>query len=98
MLESMCRDERLATQSIAGAVLGLIKSSAAFAALCTGVNSPDFGRAVQALMSDPLLRAALPRIVVADAECEDALCRARRFMLNDCFSGASPRTIWSPCA
>ncbi len=103
VLEQLVRDDTIATQSIAGAIIGLCKSSAAFTTLLPlavrkdereqhheplGESAAD---AVRALSADALLTAALPRMIAGDEQLEQVLrFLRRRYTTNE------PMRMWMP--
>lgn len=101
LLEDLCRDESISTQSLAHAVIGLVKHAAGFGmmrnAVASGVDilaSTASGVPLAAtLMSDPLLLAAMPRIVINDPELERVLTQLRRGLLMRLDSEAQAASV-----
>ncbi|HUN69364.1 MAG TPA: class I SAM-dependent methyltransferase, partial [Burkholderiales bacterium] len=86
ILLDLCRDENIATQCLADAVIGLAKSNPMFPRLleaCIAGTDVLAARAseVAALTRDPLLLAVLSGAVANDAELERVLAHIRRCML-----------------
>lgn len=82
VLLELCTDDSIGAESIAGAVLGLVASSDAFRAVADACQRGDdpLGTQVAAsmtVMTDSLLIAILPRIVVHDASIERVLTALR---------------------
>lgn len=86
VLRLLLSDKDVSAQSIAGAVLGLVKSDPAFGKL---LNAARLGgdllettpQEAQALMSDALVLVLLPQIVLRDADVEAVLVALRRAIL-----------------
>ena len=86
ILLDLCRDENIATQCFADAVIGLTKSSAGFPGLLAASMAgrdvlADCISEVSALVREPLLRAILSGAVVNDPDLERVLAHVRRCML-----------------
>jgi SAM-dependent methyltransferase len=86
ILLDLCRDEDIATQCLADAVIGLAKSSPAFPRLLEACIAgrdvlADCRAEVGALVRDPLLQAVLSRAVANDPDLERVLAQIRRCML-----------------
>jgi SAM-dependent methyltransferase len=86
ILLDLCRDENIATQCFADAVIGLTKSSAGFPGLlAASMAGRDVLTAcipeVSALVREPLLPALLSRAVANDPDLERVLTQLRRCML-----------------
>ena len=90
VLLALCVDQTVSTQSIAGAVLGLLCHTADWQQLVLATDadrdpfaavSEDDSHAVYAVMQDPLLLAILPRIVACDPAVERVLTHLRRWIL-----------------
>lgn len=82
VIASLCRDDRISAQDLAAAVIGLLKNMPAFPVLLrtAGTGEDPFGVAfaeVNAFAHEPLLLAALPRMVFPDAEIEQVLTHLR---------------------
>lgn len=97
VLRLLCTDQAIAAQSLAGAVLGLIKGSAAYQSLysCVQRGEQSFDAAwdaLQELTHDELLRTALPRLIVNDWELERVLT-AIRATVQSRFSAISQEFI-----
>ncbi len=83
VLQLLCTDDQIGSQSLAGSVLGLLASEASFlvvqrvvhANLDPFAHAPD---AVASLARDPLLCAALPRIMICDGDIERVFTAIRR--------------------
>ncbi len=86
VLLSLCMDDNVSMHYLNSAIIGLLKDSPGFAALQESarrhedpfVNAPP---AIQSLLHDTLLMAALPRMTIIDAELEQVLTHARRHVL-----------------
>lgn len=83
VIASLCRDDRISAQDLATAVIGLVKNMPAFPVLLrtAGTGEDPFGMAfaeVNAFAHEPLLLAALPRMVFSDAGIEQVLTHLRR--------------------
>ena len=87
VLLALCHDDAIATQTIAGAALGLVQASPAYraieAALAQGGDPCRVApAAVDALAADTLLLAVLPRVLVSDPSIETVLVGLRRALLQ----------------
>ena len=83
ILASLCNDDKISTQEIAPAVIGLIKNTPGFRALLSSAQSgsdPFASSApeVHAFTRDSLLLAALPRTVICDGQMEQVLTHLRK--------------------
>lgn len=92
VLRELLEDPAINAGSVAGSVMGLLRSSAAFGvlhavrtepAIESHLLAPHVRDAAHAMMQDALLVAALPRMLVTDIEVERVLCWLRRFVLAD---------------
>ena len=89
LLEALCRDDGIATQSLAHAVTGLVKHAPAFGQLRNAVAAgadilaPTASGAllVDVLTKNSLLLAAMPRMVVNDPDLERIFTHLRRCLL-----------------
>lgn len=87
VLRLLCTDEAIDAQSLAGAVLGLIRGGAAYQTLhsCVERGEQSFDSALNALHElthDELLLTALPRLIVNDWELERVLTAVRANILS----------------
>jgi tetratricopeptide (TPR) repeat protein/2-polyprenyl-3-methyl-5-hydroxy-6-metoxy-1,4-benzoquinol methylase len=85
VLVSLCQDNNL-FNFIVPSIIGLTHSDTGFQTLLESARRGDhseatLGPAVGAFLSDPLLPAALPRMVITDAALEEALTHLRRRIL-----------------
>ncbi|TAL09576.1 MAG: methyltransferase domain-containing protein [Nitrospirae bacterium] len=83
VIVSLCRDDRVSAQDFGAAMIGLLKNMPAFSTLIRVAQAGDDPFVIasveaQAFMNEPLLLAALSRMVVADAEMEQVLTHLRR--------------------
>lgn len=86
VLLTLCRDDAISAQTLAGAMLGLVKGTPAYATVVAALHRGEdalrvASAAVHELAHDELLLAALPRLVVTDAEMEWVFTRLRRALL-----------------
>jgi SAM-dependent methyltransferase/tetratricopeptide (TPR) repeat protein len=93
VLCQLAADPTIATQSIAGAILGLVCNSDAFRQVRATVERHEdpfetAPHAVRKLLADTLLIAAMPRMLVADAAAEMVLTAVRQHALVRGPSGA----------
>lgn len=87
VLRLLCTDDAISAQSLAPAILGLVKGSSYFQSLLSGVSAGDMlltvaHSAVMELMGDALLVTALPRLVVTDLDVEIVLTKLRGELLT----------------
>ncbi len=86
VLLRLCNDDGISTQRLANVLLAPTVSAPGFASLrASAANDRDpfdeASHAVRALLRDPLLLGALPRLVVADEQLERVLTAIRRSLL-----------------
>jgi len=86
ILLSLCADDNISTQKLVNVVTGLARNSSSFPSLLSVVKigGDPFQEAVKEtddFTHDPLLLAALPRLVICDAEFEQVLTHLRRWIL-----------------
>jgi tetratricopeptide (TPR) repeat protein/2-polyprenyl-3-methyl-5-hydroxy-6-metoxy-1,4-benzoquinol methylase len=86
ILMSLCRDDNIATQDLAPSIIGLVKNARAFPRVLRAARAgkdPFVSAAsdARAFVREPLLLAALPRIVICDGELEQVLTHLRRWIL-----------------
>ena len=89
ILLDLCRDENIATQCLADAVIGLTKNSPQFPGLLeASISGRDLlagdAAALKAFVREPLLPALLARAVANDPELERVLVHLRRCLLFHC--------------
>lgn len=85
-LLSLCRDDNISMQNITTAIGGLVQNAPAFPPLMKAMQAGEdpfvsAAEEVDALMRDPLLLAALPRMVVCDPMLEQVLTHVRRWIV-----------------
>lgn len=100
VLLDMLADPAIDAQHIARAALGLIVSSAEFAALEAWTTAPDeqldeawLAPVLRAFLHLPLVRALFPRAILSDARIERVAMFARRALLAS-ITGQTPATPW----
>lgn len=82
----LCRDEAISAQSLSGAMLGLVKATPTYTTLTAAFHDGAdvlrvASQAVHDLATDELLLAALPRLVVTDADVEWLFTKLRKALL-----------------
>jgi SAM-dependent methyltransferase len=87
VLAELCADSEVPTQMLSGAIWGLAKGRAEFATVQQAARLATVPTAAQrsaavALMADPLIQLALPRMVVVDADAEQVLTYIRRYCVD----------------
>ena len=86
VLASLCVDDDISMRSLESVLIGWLKSTDAFDSLQKSARHgldpfAPTAPAVRALLHDPLLLAALPRMTIFDADLERALTHVRRYIL-----------------
>ncbi|QJR34728.1 tetratricopeptide repeat protein [Gemmatimonas groenlandica] len=86
VLLTLCRDESISAQTLSGAMLGIVKGTPAYETITASLRRREdvlsvASQAVEELAHDELLLAALPRLVVTDADMEWLLTRLRKALL-----------------
>ncbi|WP_310570022.1 tetratricopeptide repeat protein [Gemmatimonas sp.] len=97
VLLSLCRDESISAQALSGAMLGLVKATPAYAAVAAALRHGEnvlrvAWQDVQEIAHDEVLLAALPRLVVTDADIEWVFTRLRKALL------LAPTEVASSCS
>ena len=86
ILLSLLHDDDISSQNLATAVTGLVRNSPSFPPLLNAAKSGvdpflEAVKEVDAFTHEPLLLAALPRLVICNAELEQVLTHLRRVIL-----------------